>query len=297
MEENRDGPWRSARSLMSRRPGFVDEVLDRVRADGPLASSDLAERRGPKGSWWDWDDGKLALEHLFMSGRVTATRRPRDFARLYDLPERVIPVRHLRNPTPSREAAHRELIDRAGRALGVATAHDLADYFRLGTSVVKPRISELVEERRLLPVRVEGWRYPAYLHCGARVPRNVEARALLSMFDPIVWNRRRAESLFDFHYRIEIYTPEPKRRFGYYVLPFLLGDRLVGRVDVKAERTSSTLLVPGAFAEEHASPRRVVPALADELRLLAEWLELDRIVVGRRGSLAASLRSAIARRR
>ena len=297
MERSQHGPWQSARSLLKRRPSFVDEVLQRVARDGSITAADLQERRGPKGSWWDWDDGKIALEYLFMCGQLTATRRARDFARVYDLPERIIPAQHLRTRTPSAADAQRELVDKATRSLGVGTVYDIADYFRLDSKDVKPRIAELVEAGRISPVTVDGWRDVAYVHADARRPRRVDARALVSMFDPVVWNRKRAERLFDFHYRIEIYTPAPKRRFGYYVLPFVLGDTLVGRVDLKADRAAGSLLVHGVFGEPGVDKASVVAALRDELTDMAEWLELDDVVVGRRGDLAAPLRRSLGSRR
>ena len=295
MEQSLSGPWRSAEELLKKRRGYVEEVFQRVTAEGPLAAGDLSERTEKKSSWWDWDHAKLALEYLFMCGRVTATRRPSDFARLYDLPERVIPEQHLREPTPSPDDARRELLDLAAQSIGVGTARDIADYFRLKPTIAKSGIDELVESGRLLPATMSGCKHKLYVHADARSPRSVDANALLSMFDPVVWFRPRAEWLFDFHYRIEIYTPADKRTYGYYVLPFLMGDRLVARVDLKADRHNGTLLVPGAFCEEHANAREVVPRLADELREMARWLELDRISVGRRGDLSSALRSALAR--
>jgi uncharacterized protein YcaQ len=294
MEQSVHGPWRSAEELLKRRRGYVEEVFQRVVAEGPLAAGDLSERTEKKGSWWDWDHAKLALEYLFMCGRLTATRRVNDFARLYDLPERVIPAEYLRAPTPSAHDAQRELLDIAGRSVGVGTVRDIADYFRLKTTVAKPRIDELVESGRLLPAVVHGSNQKVFVHAEARLPRVVEARALLSMFDPVVWFRPRAEWLFDFHYRIEIYTPASQRRYGYYVLPFLLGDQLVARVDLKADRTNGTLLVPGAFAEKGVDPKIAAPALAEELREMADWLNLDSIRVGTRGDLARPVRSALA---
>jgi uncharacterized protein YcaQ len=296
MEQSVHGPWRSAEELLKKRRGYVEEVYQRVVADGPLAAGELSERTEKKGSWWDWDHAKLALEYLFMTGRLTATRRANDFARLYDLPERVIPAEHLRAPTPSAHDAHRELLDIAGRSVGVGTARDIADYFRIKFGDAKPRIDELVESGRLLPAVVKGSTQKVFVHADARVPRSIDARALLSMFDPVVWFRPRAEWLFDFHYRIEIYTPAPRRRYGYYVLPFLLGDELVARVDLKADRANGTLLVPGAFTEHHADPRKVAPALATELRDMATWLNLDDIRVGSKGNLAKPVRSALSSR-
>lgn len=293
MEDGGDGPWRSIRALKKRRPGYVERVLERVATGGAVTAGELSERTERKGPWWDWDDAKEALEYLFMCGRLTATRRASDFARVYDLPERVVPTEHLLAPTPSRTDAHRELVDLAGRSLGVATAYDLADYFRLKLTEVKPRIAELVESGRLVPVDVESWNDRAYLHVDAKVPRRVEAAALLSMFDPVVWNRRRDERLFDFHYRIEIYTPAPRRHYGYYVLPFLHDERIAARVDLKADRPTGRLLVLGAYSEPGVDRRSTAVALGDELRSMAEWLELDTISIGRRGDLADSLRRSM----
>jgi uncharacterized protein YcaQ len=287
-----DHRWGEVRRLVDRRPGFVDEVYRRVEAEGPVAASDLEQRVGPKGSWWDWDDGKVALEHLTRSGRITAVRRPTDFARLYDIAERVIPADVLARPTPSEHEARKELLVLAARHHGVGTADDLADYHRQKPHLCRPLLSELVEEGRLLTVQVEGWGKPAYLHPDAAVPRRVAARALLSPFDPLVWHRNRVERLFGFRYRIEIYVPQPKRQYGYYVLPFLLGDRLVARTDLKADRRRRVLMVQGAFAEPGAPIDEVADALAAELHLMAGWLGLDRVEVGSRGDLVSPLTAA-----
>ena len=296
MEASVGGPWRSIHDLRRRRPGYIESLLDRVRTQGAVTAGELSERTERKGPWWDWDDAKEALEYLFMSGQLTATRRANDFARVYDLPERVVPAVHLQAPTATRESAHRELLDLAGRSLGIATAYDLADYYRLQLSECKRHIQDLVDDDRLRRVRVEGWKDPAYLHVDAREPRRVTASALLSMFDPMVWNRRRDERLFDFHYRIEIYTPAPNRKFGYYVLPFLFDERIAARVDLKADRAAGTLLASGAFAEPGVDRPRVAAALTEELRLMAEWLGLDTVKVGRRGDLAEPVRRALGRR-
>lgn len=287
--------WRSVAQLAERRPGFVDEIEQRVATDGPLAAGDLAQRVGKKGTWWDWDDGKVALEYLFWTGRISARRRPSDFARLYDLSERVIPAEVLALPTPSEVEARTELLALAARHLGVATLDDLADYHRQRTAPCRPLVDELVESGRLRQVRVEGWDRPAYLHSGARVPRRVEARALLSPFDPVVWCRPRVERLFGFRYRIEIYVPAPKRQYGYYVLPFLLGDRLVGRVDLKADRQRRVLMVQGAFLEHGESATEVSEALAAELASMAGWLGLDSVEVIERGDLASPVASVLHR--
>jgi uncharacterized protein YcaQ len=284
--------WKSLRSWAAANHSLVEGVLDRVRSDGPIVASDLSMRERPKGTWWDWDDGKLALEHLFRTGEVAARRRPNDFARLYDLAERMIPADVLAQPAPPAHEAKKELLALAAKHHGVATASDLTDYHRL--SHTRTLLAELVEAGRLVPVSVEGWSKPAYLHPGATVPRRVSARALLSPFDPVVWNRDRTERLFGFRYRIEIYVPAAKRRYGYYVLPFLLGDELVARVDLKADRSRATLLVQSAFAEPGVDEVYVATELADELRAMARWLGLDAgIEVAARGDLAPALTRAV----
>jgi len=237
----------------------------------------------------------VALEYLFACGRITATRRANDFARMYDLPDRVIPREHLDAPTPDRDDAHRELVQLAAHSLGIATLKDLADYYRLAQADTKARVGDLVESGDLEVVQVEGHRSKFYLDTHATQPRAIETRALLSMFDPIVWHLDRGRWLFDFDYTIEIYTPAPRRKYGYYVLPFLLNDRLVGRVDLKADRHDSTLLVHGSFSEHHVTDKAgVVDALALELADMAEWLGLERIKVGTRGDLATPLKRRLA---
>jgi uncharacterized protein YcaQ len=235
--------------------------------------------------------GKVALEHLFFTGQVAAARRI-NFERRYDTAERVIPEEIRERPTPSRADAQRELLRVAARALGVATEPDLGDYFRLPRRDSKARVEELVNAGELIPVTVEGWNAPAYLWPEARRPRKLHARALLSPFDSLIWFRPRTERLFGFRYRIEIYTPAAKRVHGYYVLPFLLGESLVARVDLKSDRARGALLVQGAFAEPGVDVDRVAVELAAELRDVAGWLGLDDIVVARRGDLAKALRSA-----
>jgi uncharacterized protein len=287
--------WSSFRQLEDRRPGFVEEVYRRVDVDGPLASGDLAERVGKKGTWWDWDDGKIALEHLFWSGRITATRRPSDFARLYDLTERVLPAEVLALPTPTEHEARKELLRLAAEHLGIATLEDLTDYHRQKNAPCKPLVAELVDEGVLEPVTVEGWGRPAYLYTSAARPRRVDAAAFLSPFDPVVWCRPRTERLHGFHYRIEIYTPAPKRIYGYYVLPFLWGDDLVGRADLKADRQRGVLMAPGVFGEPGVPTGEVAEAMAERLIEMADWLGLDDVEVGERGDLARRVRDAVAR--
>ena len=283
--------WGTFARLNERRPEFVDEVFDRVRAAGPVSAGDFNARVGPKGTWWDWDDAKIALEHLFFTGRVAGRRRSNDFARLYDISERWIPADALGREALSEREARKELLVLAAKHHGVGTLGDLTDYHRQKNAPCRPLVVELVDEGRLVEVAVQGWKQPAYLHPQARRPRNVNGRALLSPFDSLVFNRERTERVFGFHYRIEIYVPQPKRVYGYYVLPFLLGDELVGRVDLKADRRNSALLVQGSYAEPGVPDEIIVPELADELRLMATWLELDTVVVKPRGDLARSLAS------
>ncbi|MEL6890944.1 MAG: crosslink repair DNA glycosylase YcaQ family protein [Actinomycetota bacterium] len=285
--------WKRMRAWATERTELVDSVRARLRDDGPLIAADLAMREGPKSQWWDWDDGKYVLEHLFRTGEVVATRRANDFARVYDLAERVLPTTVLESrPLPEHEAK-KALLVLAAKYHGVGTAADLADYHRL--THTRPLFAELVDEGRLVPAAVEGWSQPAYLHPEASRPRRITARALLSPFDPVVWFRDRGERLFGFHYRIEIYTPAPKRRFGYYVLPFLLGDEIVARVDLKSDRASGRLLVHGAFGEPGIDEGYVAGEMMDELRLMADWLGLaDGVEVVRhdgryRGDLAPAL--------
>jgi uncharacterized protein YcaQ len=289
--------WKGVARVATEQPQLLEFVLDVVRERGPIRASDLAakgRRREPR-EMWSWSEEKTALEYLFFAGRVCAARRV-NFERLYDLPERVLPRLVLEAPTPSQEEAQRQLILIAAKRLGVATEADLGDYFRLPRAESKARVAELAEDGALVPVRVEGWRQPAYLtpERPAGLRRAASARALLTPFDSLVWARERTERLFDFRYRIEIYTPKPKRIFGYYVLPFLLGDRLVARVDLKSDRQAGVLRVHGAFAEPHADPAHVAAELADELQLLSAWLGLDGVSVGRKGDLTAPLRRALA---
>jgi hypothetical protein len=226
---------------------------------------------------------------LFFAGEVTTATRRGAFERVYDLTERVLPAHVLALPTPPAEEAQRELLRRSARALGIATETDLRDYYRLGVADTKARLAELVEAGELLPVTVEGWKKPGYLDPTARQPRSVEARALLAPFDPLIWERERTHRLFDFHYRIEIYTPIAKRKHGYYVLPFLLGDKLVARVDLKSDRANGQLLAHAAHLEPGADANIVAGPLRDELRLMAKWLDLDDVSLPRAGTLARAM--------
>jgi uncharacterized protein YcaQ len=292
MRHYRDGghPWMDGRGDTS----LVTSLMAELREKGRRTSRDLDDGLPRlKQHWgWNWSETKKALEYLFLAGELAVAGRTPQFERLYDLPERVIPRAVLELPVPTDEEAHRELVRRAAVSHGVATARDLRDYYRMHTSHAGPAIASLVEDGELVAVTVEGWKQPAYLHRDARLPRRVDARALLSPFDPVVWERARAEALFDFFYRIEIYVPEDKRVHGYYVLPFLLGDRIVARVDLKADRRAGVLRVHAAYAEPGA-PAETAEELATELRSLAGWLGLDDLRVGNRGDLCAGLRSAL----
>ncbi len=286
--------WTGVARVAKDEPGLVRRVLELVRDEGPLRAAAIGSPKRVRraGEMWNWNAGKKALEYLFFSGQVTAERRV-NFERLYDLPERVLPAAVLAMPTPPEAEAQRELLLFAARRLGVATEPDLGDYFRLPRKESKARVAELVEAGALRTVAVEGWSAPAYAPHDLKVPRRVRGRALLTPFDSMVWARERTERLFDFRYRIEIYVPAPKRVHGYYVLPFLLGDRLVARVDLKSDRQAGVLRVVGAFAEPWVEASEAARELADELRLVSEWLGLGGVKVGRKGDLATALRSAV----
>lgn len=292
----RDRWWRSYEPLVERHPGLVDDVLAVVKEQGPIGAGALEKaleaptRPRPSGaSWWERSDVKRICEFLFGTGVLTTGTR-RHFERLYDLPERVLPPAVLAAPRPSAEEAARTLVLGSAAALGVATEPELRDYYRLAPARSQAAVADLVESGELERVQVRGWDRPAYRLPGARVPRRITGRALLCPFDPVVWERARTERLFGFRYRIEIYVPEPKRQYGYYVFPFLLDGELVGRVDLKADRAAGVLRVPGAFAEPGVDLPRVTAELAEELQVMAEWLGLDGVEVGERGDLAAPLR-------
>ena len=293
--QHRMARYRSKGSRVEReQPELLQHLLERIRADGaatPRQLDDGSERS--KENWgWNWSATQEALDYLWIVGELAVAERNAQFERIFDLPERVIPPATLDQSIPSEAQAHRELIRRAARSLGVATELTLQDYYRMHHTQTKPAIAALVDSGELRPVRVEGWKQPAYLDAQARIPRRVHAQALLSPFDPVVWYRPRSEALFDFHYRIEIYTPAAKRVHGYYVLPFLLGDRIAARVDLKADRRAGRLLVHAAYAEPSA-PAHTAEALAHELRRLAGWLGLQDVAVAPRGDLARPLASAI----
>jgi uncharacterized protein YcaQ len=293
---NGEGTWKRLRRYATTHKALVAAALEQIRERGALGASELADCGKSQGSWWGWSQGKEILEWLFWTGEVTTARR-RNFERLYDLTERVLPERVRAVGAPSPEQARRQLMAISARALGVGTARDLRDYFRLPAEDCALRVAELVEEGTLQPVTVQGWKQQAYLHADAVCPRRVDANALLSPFDSLIWERQRTERLFEFYFRLEIYTPIHKRQHGYYVLPFLHGDRLVGRVDLKANRQQSRLEVRGGSVEEGVQAGGVVEPLAAELRKLARWLGLEGVAVtSRRGELMRALKKLVTRR-
>lgn len=284
--------WGGMLRIARDQPKLVAWVLDEVRAKGPVSAAEIEADATPKRqvNWgWNWSDVKRALEWLFYCGEVTSARRNGAWARLYDLPERVLPAEVIAAPTPTPADARRELVRISARSLGVAAEGELRDYFRLPVAGFREAVEELVEDGDLRPVEVAGWRGRSYLHRDAKVPRSVRATALLSPFDPLVWERGRTERLFGFRYRIEIYVPAPQRVHGYYVLPFLLGDRLVARVDLKADRQAGVLRVPAAWVEPDVEPDSTAEALAAELYRLAGWLGLGEVAEPQRGDLAKAL--------
>jgi len=284
-------------ALLASSPGLLDDVLAAVKDLGPIGAGPLEQELGlagrrAGGGWWNRSSVKHACEYLFAVGELTTGAR-RGFQRLYDLPERVLPPAVLATRL-SDEDAIRELTRRAATAHGIATEPDLRDYYRIRPPErSRAAVAELVEAGELVEVTVAGWPAPAYRHVDARAPRQVSGRALLAPFDPLIWERARTERIFGFHYRIEIYVPEPKRVYGYYVFPFLLDGELVARVDLKADRAAGVLRVRGAFAEPGVHEPRVAAELAAELSVMAEWLELDHVIAEDRGALAPALRAVL----
>jgi uncharacterized protein YcaQ len=302
-----------AREYMRTEQGaYMASVYAEVAERGPISVSRLSNPGKASGSWWGWSTGKATLEYLYTAGLVAIAGR-RGFERLYDLTERVIPRAALEAPAPPQEDSMKELICLGAKAYGIGTAGDIVNYFntdgwrdrmaigpwwgeprpRAGKAVARRLVSELVEEGRLVPADVEGWQEPAFMVPGARVPRSVHARALVTAFDSLVWERRRIERLFGMKYTISMYTPVDKRVHGYYVCPFLLGDTLVARCDLKADRQRKVLMVQSAFLETQHTANGVATELAAELRDMQAWLELERIDVAERGDLAATLRTAL----
>ena len=285
-------PWGSIRRLLDNRPGYVESVLQQVADRGPITVSDLDDPGERGGPWWGYAPGKHALEWLFASGRVTAYRTS-TFGRSYDLPERVVQEWALQLPRPDETEAYRRLLVDAARHHGVGTVADLADYHRLHAPTARAILADLAVEGAVVPVDVDEWQNPAYVHPEAVLPRRSAGTGLLSPFDSLVWNRDRVERIFRFRYRIEIYVPRDQRQFGYYVLPLLLDGELVARVDLKADRRRRRLLVQAAHIESGREPARVAGALASELRTMASWLDLDDVEVADQGELARPLQNRI----
>ncbi len=283
-----DGIYRAMRNFARDEKAYLKNLLKFVGAHGPTAQSDLPDQTKGEGGWWGWSKGKLALETLFAQGQLTTAKRDK-FERFYDLPERVIPAAILNLPTPSERDAMLQLMDLSGQALGIGSAFDLRDYFRLPVVDAKRALDDAVESGILQPIHVETWKPPAFLHRDAKIPRKLDSSALVSPFDPICWDRDRAERLFQFHYRIEIYTPQPKRKFGYYVLPFLMGESFAGRVCLKADREAGVLRVNASYHETFVDVDEVARRLGVELKHMAAWLGLGQVEIVSKGNLAKAL--------
>lgn len=294
MEDARSGVgvWKGVAKFLRERRDFVDRVRDEIAGRGPMSAGELEMGHKGEGGWWGWSEAKRAVECLFWAGELTTATRRGTFERVYGLPEKVIPKAIWDLPTPDRADAQRQLYRIAARAMGIATSKDLRDYFRMPVEGAKDRIAELVEAGELVPVAVKGWREPAYLDPAARRPRRIDASSLLSPFDNLIWFRERTERMFGVRYRIEIYVPAEKRQHGYYVLPFLEGDALTARVDLKSDRKAGVLLVQSAHAEPWASDATPVK-LAHELERMAGWLGLDSVRVQPKGDLAGALSAAL----
>lgn len=288
MERARGGAmWTGLARFGRERGDYVEQVLREIERRGPVTGGDFAT--GPRGApgWWEWSDGKRALEWLFWAGLIT-TKTRNGFERVYDLTERALPDRIVNLPTPTEAEAQRELLRIAVRAMGVATEADLRDYFRMPVAETRAHIAELVEAGDLTPVTVRDWGRPAFLAPAARIPRKVAGQALLSPFDNLIWARDRTERLFGVRVRLEIYVPAHKRAHGYYVLPFLQDEAITARVDLKSDRKAGALLVQAAWAEPDATPDTPI-RLAAELTRMAGWLGLERVEVVGRGDLAEAL--------
>jgi uncharacterized protein len=284
-----DGIYHSMDRFAREEAGFLKATLAFVEKNGATRVRDVPDGGKGEGGWWGWSKGKMALETLFDHGFVTTARRD-GFERIYDIPDRVIPAAILSRETPPEREAFKQLMAMGGAALGIGSETDIRDYFRLPVAEAKTALADCLADGTLIEVAVQGWKAPAYLHKDAKRPREAGGIALLSPFDPLVWNRERAERLFGFHYRIELYTPQAKRKFGYYVLPFLHHDRLAGRLCLKADRENGALLVNAAHHEADVDAAETARALAPELRLMAEWLGLQDVKIARSGNLSATLR-------
>ncbi len=289
-QDENEHPWKGVQRLMDEQPGYIEATERHVHDHGPVTVSDLPDGGARRGDYWNWSPGKLALSWLFEAGRIHVHERTSTFVAAYAAPEHVVPddIRAL-DGVP-RDEAHERLLLRAVRAQAVGTVESLADHHRLPIREARAAAARLVERGDLLEVAVDGWGRPAFTHADLVIPRRTQARALVCPFDPLVWFRPRLERLWDFDYRIEIYVPEAKRQYGYYVLPFLLGDRLVARVDLKADRATGRLLVRGAWAESHVTDRaHVATELLAELRELGAWLDTPEVTVADNGDLAGDL--------
>jgi uncharacterized protein YcaQ len=286
-----DEVWPGIRKVVTARADLVDWVLAEVKEKGPVTAADIETDVPKRDNWgWNWTHTKAVLAYLFHSGQIAAARRTSSFARVYDLPERVLPAQVLNAPTPDPAEATRELIRVAATALGVAAEVELRDYFRMSAVATKQAVADLVEAGELTPVAVSGWTGKAYLHCEARVPRRTDVCTLVSPFDPLVWERTRSERLFGFRYRIGIYTPAAQRIDGYYVLPLVVGDQIVARVDLKADRKAGVLLVPGAWLEPGHRAEDVAQPLIAALSDMARWLGLTEVGPVGKGDLAGVAR-------
>ncbi len=294
MQDARDGVglWKGVARFRRENADFVEKVLETIRTRGPMSASELEIGQKGVGGWWGWSHAKSAVEGLFWTGELTTATRRGTFERVYGLPEKVLPRAIVEAPTPSREDAHHALLRIAIAAMGIATGKDLRDYFRMPVEGFKDRVAELVEDGSLVPVTVKGWRDQAYLDPAAKRPRRVAAQALLSPFDNLIWFRERTERMFGVRYRIEIYTPAEERTHGYYVLPFLEGDALTAKVDLKSDRKAGVLIVQASHAEPWASDATPV-RLAQELKLMAGWLGLSSVRVEKKGDLSAALSAAV----
>ena len=287
------GIYRQLAEFGRQQQPLIRQVLQTVREQGALGAGSLGKRAQKAGPWWDWSAEKHALEWLFAAGEVTVASR-RGFERLYDLPDRVLPGAILNQPEPDEPAAQRQLLLHAARALGLATEQDLRDYFRMDTADTRLRLAELSESGELQAVQVEGWRHSAWCPGELKVPRGLKPTALLSPFDSLIWARERTERLFGFRYRLELYTPAAKRVYGYYVLPFLYAGQLVGRVDLRAERAHGRLAVHAVHEEAAGMSTEALLALGQQLRMLADWLGLERIQLNCRRPEAQRLRAGAA---
>jgi uncharacterized protein YcaQ len=289
--EERSSPNSMVAHLLDSAPQYIESILKEIQESGPLIVSELSNPGQRTGPWWGYSSGKIALEWLFATGKL-ATANRRNFARVYDIAERVIPSKHLNAPTPSPQDAIRTLLQISAKAIGIGTARDIADYYRIRPQVAMEPLRELEEDGQLLKVSVEGWNEPAYIDCNMAITDSTMSTALLSPFDSLIWKRDRVERLFGFRYRIEIYVPQPARQFGYYVMPFLMNNQMVARVDLKANRQESTLIVQSAHLEDDQDSGLVANELASQLNTMSQWLGLEGISVKKAGNLSAKLIAA-----